>query len=93
MAEPDPELPSRLKAVETAVVSLATRRSLESKPATRTTCNLWNANRCRFARCRFRHACSGCGEPHPFVSCPRRDGKREDPPKFAMRKDATRLYN
>ena len=34
MAEPDPELPSRLKAVETAVVSLATRRSPESKPAT-----------------------------------------------------------
>ena len=93
MAEPDPELPSRLKAVETAVVSLATRRSPESKPATRATCNLWNANRCRFARCRFRHACSGCGEPHPFVSCPRRDGKREDSPKFAMRKDATRLYN
>lgn len=93
MAEPDPELPSRVKAVEAAVVSLAAHRPPEFKPTARGTCNLWNANRCRFTRCRFRHVCSGCGEPHPVVSCPRREVKREDHPRFVGRRDPARPFN
>ena len=48
MAESDPELPVRLKAVEAAVVSLATHRLPENKPTMRGTCHLFNASRCRF---------------------------------------------
>ena len=34
-------------------------------------CMSWNAGACRFPRsCRFRHACSLCGEAHPRTSCP-----------------------
>ena len=93
MAEADPELPARLKAVEAAVVSLATHRLPETKPTMRGTCHLFNANRCRFTRCRFRHACSRIGEPHPVISCPRREVKREDQPKPAGRRDLSRPYN
>ena len=34
------------------------------------TCRLWNANSCRFPQCKYRHACSLCGDPHPAVTCP-----------------------
>ena len=90
MAESNSELPARLKA---AVVSLATNRLPENKPIMRGTCHLFIASRCHFTRCRYRQACSGCGEQHPVMSCPRREIKREDPPKFAGRRDPARPYN
>ena len=65
--DPDPELPTRIKAVEAAVVSLAARRT--PIQTDRQVCRLWNMNRCRFPKCRYRHECSRCGENHPMVSC------------------------
>ena len=96
IADTDPELPSRIKAVEAAVVSLAARQSENKSPSSSTQiCRLWNANRCRFPRCRYRHVCSSCGETHPFVSCPRNDRKREDAPppgRMPTRKELGRSY-
>ena len=34
-------------------------------------CRRYNEGRCRFARCRYHHQCSGCGGDHAWVSCPR----------------------
>ena len=76
-AETDPELPTRVKAVESAVLSLSQARPQGLGQPTRVTseiCRSWNANRCRFPRCKFRHACSACGEPHPVVASPRGPG-------------------
>ena len=91
MADTDPELPSRIKAVEAAVVSLAAQRqgdtTIRAQP-----CRLWNMNRCRFPRCRYRHVCSNCGEAHPVVSCPNNERKRLDAARAANRKDPTRPF-
>ena len=44
-------------------------------------CN-YNANRCRFPRCRYIHACTNCGGPHPALSCSvRRFPDRGPPPQ------------
>ena len=75
-SDPDPELPSRVKAVETALLSLASRRSSETRsptltrnPSTGEYCRLFNAGKCRYTRCRFRYVCSRCGESHSALSC------------------------
>ena len=72
-ADPDPELPARLKAVESAVVSLATQHQNAHKvyrPMSTEICRLYNDNRCRFPKCRYRHACLKCNGDHPASSCP-----------------------
>ena len=76
-AEGDPELPTRVKAVESAVLSL-----VQSRPPVPSwqrpnaeVCRAWNANKCRFPWCRYRHVCSVCGEAHPVVACPKGSGR------------------
>ena len=92
-SDPDPELPSRLRAVETAVVSLATRRQLDvraSGPArvgSQDVCRLYNSNRCFFRSCRFRHVCSGSEAAHPATACVRpsgTDNAAPQPPRLAL---------
>ena len=73
-ADPDPELPARLKAVESAVVSLATHHQNAHRvycPLSTEICRLYNDNRCRFPKCRYRHACLKCNGDHPASSCPK----------------------
>ena len=46
-------------------------------------CRRFNEGRCRYPKCRYRHACSECGENHPFVNCPsnpQRSGQRSRSP-------------
>ena len=72
VADPDPGLPERLKAVESAIVSLASPRSLEGRSPVASSvpvCKLFNLGRCKFTRCRFRHACNRCGEAHAALVC------------------------
>ena len=38
-------------------------------------CRLYNANMCRYARCRHAHVCAHCHLPHPVSEC---DRARED---------------
>ena len=38
-------------------------------PASQEICRNFNANRCRFARCRFCHICSTCSGRHPALQC------------------------
>ncbi len=77
LTETDPDLPSRLKAVESAVVAFA--QGPLSGPDKRgggsgakyqdTVCRSWNEKRCYFRRCRYRHVCATCGGPHPAADC------------------------
>ena len=99
--EANPELPARVKAVEAAVLSLASRspQGPGGRPS-RTSmdiCRLWNANNCRFQRCKYRHACSLCGDPHPAVTCPqaasRIEGKTEARPHLNTRQTRREANN
>ena len=38
-------------------------------------CRRFNENKCRFPRCRYQHACKGCGAPHPWTACPRNNSR------------------
>ena len=40
-------------------------------------CRRFNEGRCRYSRCRFRHACSDCGASHPLVSCPKNPARSQ----------------
>ena len=80
---PDPELGSRIKAVESILVAMAQRPGHRGMPMTNVpdnTCRLWNRGNCTFPRCRFRHTCSTCGGDHPMVHCQRFAGGRTPAP-------------
>lgn len=38
-------------------------------PAAQEICRKFNENRCFVRRCKYRHACLGCGQPHPVALC------------------------
>lgn len=79
-ADPDPKLPARIKAVESAVVSLAEM------------CRLFNENRCRFLKCRYWHACAKCSESHTAVSCTQGTGLIPPPSVIPSRREASHPY-
>ena len=98
-ADPDPELPARLKAVESAVVSLPTQHQHAQKvyrPMSTEICRLYNDNRCRFPKCRYRHACLKCNGDHPASSCPQGSKAPGPAPAHsftaANRREAARPY-
>ena len=65
----DPDLPVRVKAVESVVLSLAKDPKKESfGESSKEICRLYN-NACRYRRCRYRHACLNCGGKHPAARC------------------------
>ena len=70
--DPDSEMPTRLKAIKTAVLALAGKQGRAGGPIRPLgePCWLWNCNRCTYPHCRHQHMCSKCGGNHPLVSCP-----------------------
>ena len=87
VTDTDPELPARIKAVESAVVSLAAQQSSSLKahcPSSSEVCRLYNENRCRFPKCRYRHACAKCGESQPAISCTQGTGPIALPSAFVI---------
>ena len=75
----DPDLPTRMRAVESAVVVFANRGGAQTVDRRQSgsqrrlqddICRVWNEKRCYFKRCRFRHACAACAGNHPMVDCP-----------------------
>ena len=70
----DPDLPIHLKAVETAVLSLA-GQSKGSNVGTRIksgqVCRLFNNDACRYKNCKHLHQCSNFGEQHKAIACPK----------------------
>ena len=48
------------------------RKVWPSSGASTSLCITYNESVCRYANCRFLHACSFCGDAHPRSVCPRR---------------------
>ena len=75
IAEADPDVGSRLKAVESAVLALTQPRwpvhNSAGPPggASSEACRNFNKGRCSFRWCRYRHACRVCGGPQPASEC------------------------
>lgn len=71
----DPEVGSRLKAIESAVLAMSrphTGLPNMGNPlggASPEVCRNFNNKRCTFKWCRFRHVCRGCGGPQPALDC------------------------
>ena len=55
----DTDLPGRMKAVESVVLSLA--KGNEIPKDAQEICRLYNNNSCRYRRCKYRHVCVVCG--------------------------------
>lgn len=75
VADADPDVGSRLKAVESAVLALAQPRWQMPGPtgpaggASAEPCRNFNRGRCTFRWCRYRHVCRVCQGPQPASEC------------------------
>ena len=70
----DPDLPIRLKAVETVVLSLAGQSkggNVGTRIKSGQVCRLFNNDACRYKNCKHLHQCSNCGEQHKAIACPK----------------------
>ena len=68
----DPDLPTRIKAIESAVLALTANQGKSSGPirASAKPCRLWNNNQCNFPRCKHEHVCIKCRGNHQAIVCP-----------------------
>ena len=72
----DPGVSDRLRYLESAVIAMVrpgagkpTGGTYQPQAAGEEVCRKWNTGSCNYPRCRFRHACSGCGGNHPLTHC------------------------
>ena len=76
----DPDVRTRLKAIETAILALVTGADSKFKAPLKTPrpksgeiCNLWNENQCSYGdECRYTHICTECKGEHQALHCPLR---------------------
>ena len=86
VADADPDVGSRLKAVESAVLALAQPRWQMPSPtgptggASAEPCRNFNRGRCSFRWCRYRHVCRICQGPQPASECCEKAALRGPPP-------------
>ena len=68
----DPELPARMKAIESAVLALAANQGRGGGPirVSNEPCRLWNNNKCTYPHCKHEHVCSRCRGNHQALVCP-----------------------
>lgn len=55
------ELPSRVKAVESALLAFSSRHTARPTPPSGLVCHLWNRGACTYVRCWHAHVCRGLG--------------------------------
>ena len=82
VCDPDPDISTRLKTLESAVLAFTSRSPQQGAPLAKLPdiCRNWNVGRCRMPQCRYRHACRVCGGPNPaFACCDRPLGPRSNP--------------
>ena len=93
----DPGLPIRLKAVESAVVSLASRSHGKALALAQSQQKFVVCGMRAIAVCKYRHPCSQCREAHPAIRCPiaskRREILRGDPQKGSPTGTAPVLFS
>ena len=71
-SDPDPDMSSRLKALEAAVLAFTAAGSApptSNRSRSGEICRSFNVGRCRMPGCRYRHVCRVCGGPLPAMSC------------------------
>lgn len=72
VTDPDPDVASRLKTLESAVLAFASSSQLSGnvpRQRSQELCRNWNVGRCRMTHCRYKHACRVCGGPNPAFTC------------------------
>jgi len=74
VSDPDPDVTTRLKSLESAVLAFVSHPSLPQQgPATSTRpteiCPNWHMGTCRVGQCRYRHVCRVCRGPNPAMAC------------------------
>ena len=73
VSDPDPDLTTRLRTLESAVLALSSSPSTPAPSASHTqateVCRNFNVGMCRMPNCRYRHVCRVCGGPRPAVTC------------------------
>ena len=73
VSDPDPDLTTRLRTLESAVLALSSSPSTPAPSASHTQATEvsrnFNVGRCRMPNCRYRHVCRVCGGPRPAVTC------------------------
>ena len=73
VGDPDPDLSTRLKSLESAVLAMASQPSppVQANPRQKSTevCRNFNVGRCCMFNCRYRHVCRVCGGPSPAIAC------------------------
>ena len=82
VCDPDPDVSTRLKTLESAVLAFTSQTQQQGLPQAKPTdiCRNWNVGRCRMPQCRYRHVCRVCGGPNPaFACCDRPLGLRPSP--------------
>ena len=71
--DPDPEMQTRVKAVESALLAMTAKFGGRSSgppfPPSGQVCRLYNKGNCTYPRCRHSHICSSCGGGHAALSC------------------------
>ena len=69
--DPDPDMPARIKAIETDVLALAAKQGKAGGPIhpSADICRLWNRKNCTYPHCKYLHICSNCGGDHHALSC------------------------
>ena len=74
----NPDLGKRVKAVESAVIALATNPGTKPKQPSKPQeiCQLYNVRRCRFCFCRYQHVCQLCEGNYSIGDCTGMKGTR-----------------
>ena len=67
VCDSDPDVSTRLKTLESAVLAFTSRAPLQQglplRAKSSDVCRNWNAGKCRIPQCRFRHACMALTQP------------------------------
>ena len=73
VSDPDPDVTTRLKTLESAVLAMTSHPSRQQGPPpismSPDTCRNWNAGKCRMLNCRYKHVCRVCGRSNPAYAC------------------------
>ena len=73
VSDPDPDVTTRLKTLESAVLAMTSHPSRQQGPSpismSPDACRNWNVGKCRMLNCHYKHVCRVCGGSNPAYAC------------------------
>ena len=88
VADEDPDIGRRMKAVESAVVAFsAGGQGPQHQQKAREICMLFNDRHCKFRNCKYRHVCRLCEGWHPAVECTKEAKRGAQPTRGPFRRE------